>query len=195
VTITARGTSGHAGVPRADNAILRLGSALAAIAEYARDPAHGVSPTIVRGGTKDNVIPDHASVLLNVRTTPTQSLDEIVTELAARITEPGVEIEIVARGESAPASPESSPMFEAIASAARDIDPDIVVQPYLSAGVTDSARLRQLGVQAYGVLPFPLTPDDESRMHGVDERVPVEALGFGTRLVYETVRRIAARSH
>jgi acetylornithine deacetylase/succinyl-diaminopimelate desuccinylase-like protein len=86
-------------------------------------------------------------------------------------------------------------MFEAIASAARDIDPDIVVQPYLSAGVTDSARLRQLGVQAYGVLPFPLTPDDESRMHGVDERVPVEALGFGTRLVYETVRRIAARSH
>jgi acetylornithine deacetylase/succinyl-diaminopimelate desuccinylase-like protein len=82
-------------------------------------------------------------------------------------------------------------MFRALADAARDLDPDIVVRPYLSAGITDSAELRRVGVKAYGVLPFPLLADDEARMHGVDERVPLAALCFGTRLVLGAVKRIA----
>lgn len=198
VSLTARGTSGHAGVPRADNAILRLGRALAAISAYASDPAHGVSPTILEGGDRSNVIPDQARVIVNVRTTPSQSLDAVVAELARLVADSDVAVQIVERGEVAPASSETSPMYAALADAARELDPAIRVQPYLSAGVTDSARLRQLGVAAYGVLPFPLTMDDESRMHGVDERVPVSALGFGTRLIFECIVRIARagkRSH
>jgi hypothetical protein len=56
----------------------------------------------------------------------------------------------------------------------------IAVVPYMSTGATDSARLRAWGIQTYGVLPFPLAPEDEGRMHGTDERVPIESLLFGT---------------
>jgi len=82
-------------------------------------------------------------------------------------------------------------MFTAIAAAAHELDPKIAVVPYLSTGVTDSARLRRLGVKAYGVLPFPMLQSDEERMHGSDERVPLESLHFGTRLIYGAIERIA----
>ncbi|MGI8507936.1 MAG: M20 family metallopeptidase [Gemmatimonadaceae bacterium] len=192
VTITARGTSGHAGVPRADNAILRLGRALASISEWASDPAHGVSPTILAAGSKSNVIPDQARATLNIRTTPDQKLGDVVSELARLINDSDVDVTVEDEGEGAPASPEDSQLFAAIAATACALVPGITVSPYLSAGVTDSARLRRLGVKAYGVLPFPLTADDEGRMHGVDERVPVAALGFGIRLVFGAVLRTAA---
>jgi acetylornithine deacetylase/succinyl-diaminopimelate desuccinylase-like protein len=83
-------------------------------------------------------------------------------------------------------------MFRAIADAARELDPAIAVVPYMSTGATDSARLRQWGMQAFGVLPFPMDQGDEDRMHGHDERVPVESLLFGTRLIHGAVLRVAA---
>ena len=82
-------------------------------------------------------------------------------------------------------------MFEAIAAATRELDAAIAVVPYLSTGVTDSARLRRLGVKAYGILPFPMLQADEERMHGNDERVPLASLHFGTRLIYGAISRIA----
>lgn len=195
VTVTAHGVSGHAGVPRVDNAIVALGRALAAIGDFVSDPAQGVSPTIITGGAKSNVIPSSATATLNVRTRPGESLDAVVAELRRLIANPAVQVAVVERGEEAPASSEDTPMYAAIADAAHAIDPAIAVVPYTSAGVTDSARLRLLGVQAYGVLPFPLTLADEERMHGADERVPVDALPFGLRLVHGAVRRVAAGDH
>ena len=111
--------------------------------------------------------------------------------MRAAVNQPGVTLEIIQRGVEAPASDPASPMFEAIADAARELDPTIAVVPYLSTGVTDSARLRRLGVEAYGILPFPMVQADEERMHGNDERVPLQSLHFGTRLIYGTIERIA----
>ena len=82
-------------------------------------------------------------------------------------------------------------MFAAIAASVRELNPAMAVVPYLSTGATDSARLRQWGMQAYGILPFPMNQDDEDRMHGNDERVPLASLAFGTRLIYEAVSRVA----
>ncbi|MGZ9247811.1 MAG: M20/M25/M40 family metallo-hydrolase, partial [Gemmatirosa sp.] len=73
----------------------------------------------------------------------------------------------------------------------RELDPTMVTVPYLSTGATDSARLRTWGMQAFGVLPFPMNQDDEDRMHGNDERVPLASLAFGTRLIYGSVLRVA----
>ena len=152
---------------------------------------NGISPTVVEGGKQFNVIPDSAGVVLNVRTLPGQSVDYVVGRLRTVITEPGVAVEITQRGIEAPASDPSSPMFTAIADAARELDPKIAVVPYLSTGVTDSARLRQLGIQAYGILPFPMVQSDEERMHGNDERIPLESLHFGVRLIHGAISRIA----
>jgi acetylornithine deacetylase/succinyl-diaminopimelate desuccinylase-like protein len=73
-----------------------------------------------------------------------------------------------------------------------ELNPSLVTLPYLSTGASDSAVLRSFGIQAYGVLPFPLDQSDEERMHGADERVPLESLRFGTQLLYGTVSRIAS---
>lgn len=152
---------------------------------------NGISPTVVEGGKQFNVIPASAETVLNVRTLPGHSVDQVVNRLKAIVSEPGVSIEITLRGEEAPASDPGSAMFAAIAASARELDPEMAVVPYLSTGVTDSARLRRLGVQAYGVLPFPMLQSDEERMHGHDERVPLDSLHFGTRLIYGAIERIA----
>ena len=244
VTITAQGSAGHAAIPLADNAINRLGRAIAQLSKHVEPLVltditrqffarladiwpnqvergamldlvdvndarsadggrilsdipvfnavlrNGISPTVISGGKQFNVIPDSAGVVLNVRTLPGQSVDDVVGRLRAAITEPGVTVEVTQRGIEAPASDPQSPMFAAIADAAHELDPKIAVVPYLSTGVTDSARLRRLGVQAYGVLPFPMVQSDEERMHGNDERVPLESLHFGVRLIFGAVSRI-----
>lgn len=179
-------------VGSADNQRIESGAAV-----LARTPVfnavlrNGISPTVVHGGKQFNVIPASAGVVLNVRTLPGQSLDAVVDRMRAAIAEPNVTVEITHRGEEAPASDPDSEMFKAIAAAAVEQNPKIAVVPYLSTGVTDSARLRRLGVQAYGLLPFPMQQSDEERMHGHDERVPIESLHFGTRLIYDTIARVA----
>jgi len=246
LVLTARGSGGHASVPLADNAVARLGRALAvvhprleparllpvtrrffaelgpvwpdpalgeAMADVASaDPARrraavralsevpafnallraGISPTMVAGGHAPNVIPTEATATLNVRTLPEQNLDDVVRRLVRRIGDEQVEVTVAARGHDAPASDFRSPMFIALRDSARELIPDLPVVPYLSTGATDSAHLRRRGVPCFGVLPFPLEPGDEQRMHGPDERVPLAALEFGTKLVYGAVRRVVA---
>jgi acetylornithine deacetylase/succinyl-diaminopimelate desuccinylase-like protein len=245
VTVTARGSAGHAAIPLPDNAIFRLARALETLSRYVEpvmlteitrkffgqlaevwpreaekqamldlvssDPKraeagakvlsaipvfnavlrNGISPTVVAGGKQFNVIPASAEAVLNVRTLPGHSIDKVVNRLRAIVSEPDVSIEITHRGEEAPASDPNSEMFAALAQTAHELDPQMAVVPYLSTGVTDSARLRTLGVKAYGVLPFPMVQSDEERMHGHDERVPLESLYFGTRLIFGAISRIA----
>lgn len=174
-----------------DRRVQAAASVLSGIAVFNAVLRNGISPTVVEGGKQYNVIPASAGAVLNARTLPGQSIDDLVERLRAVANEPGVRIEISQRGNEAPASDPTSEMFAAIAAAAQALDGEMAVVPYLSTGVTDSARLRRLGVQAYGVLPFPMAQSDEERMHGHDERVPVESLHFGTRLVYEAIERIA----
>ncbi|MBA3646489.1 MAG: M20/M25/M40 family metallo-hydrolase [Gemmatimonadaceae bacterium] len=147
----------------------------------------GISPTILEGGIRNNVIPASAGVVLNVRTIPGQPIDDVIARIKSAIADDKIEIEVTGSGEEAPASDADSEMFTALANAARSLDPEITVVPYQSNGVTDSARLRILGINAYGILPFPMEQADEERMHGHDERIPVASLHFGTRLIYETL--------
>lgn len=152
---------------------------------------NGISATKLAGGVAGNVIPADASAVLNVRTIPGHSIDDIVQRLIECIGDTEVEVTLAARGDEAPESNPDSPMFEAITASARRIDPGITVVPYLSTGGTDSAHLRRAGIDSYGILPFPMEQADEERMHGHDERVPLESLHFGTRLIYESIRRVA----
>jgi acetylornithine deacetylase/succinyl-diaminopimelate desuccinylase-like protein len=245
VTLTARGPGGHASIPLAGNAVIRLGRALAKIGGY-KEPvqvnpttreffaelgrvwpnAHerramadvasrdtrriqrgarvleripvfdavlrnGISATIVQGGIRTNVIPTEASARLNVRTLPGQSIDGVVARLRRVVGDSLVDITVTDRGADSPASDFHSPMFTAIRESAQALDPSLTVVPYLSTGATDSARLRSWGMQAFGLLPFPMNQDDEDRMHGNDERVPLASLDFGTRMIYGAILRVA----
>lgn len=147
----------------------------------------GISATVVSAGKQFNVIPASASAVLNVRTIPGQRIEDVMARIRETVSDPSIDIAITSSGAEAPASDSESEMFAAISNSALALDPAITVVPYLSNGVTDSARLRLLGVNAYGILPFPMPQADEERMHGHDERIPVESLHFGTRLIYETL--------
>jgi acetylornithine deacetylase/succinyl-diaminopimelate desuccinylase-like protein len=151
----------------------------------------GISATILNGGIRSNVIPTEATATLNIRTLPGQSIDNVVARLRRVVNDSSVSLAVTERGEDAPPSDFASPMFAAIAESVQELAPQMVTVPYLSTGATDSARLRQLGIQAFGVLPFPMNQDDEDRMHGNDERVPLSALDFGTRLIYGAIARVA----
>jgi acetylornithine deacetylase/succinyl-diaminopimelate desuccinylase-like protein len=245
LTVTAHGPGGHASVPLAGNAILRLGRAIARLSTY-REPVqvnpttreffaelgrvwpnreeraamadvasndtrrvqrgarileripvfdavlrNGISVTIVNGGIRSNVIPTEATATLNVRTLPGQSIDGVVRRLRRVIADPGIDIAVTERGDDAPASDFGSALFVALRESALALDPSLAVVPYMSTGATDSARLRAWGIQAIGILPFPMDQDDEDRMHGNDERVPLASLDFGMRMVYGAMLRVA----
>ena len=153
---------------------------------------NGISPTMIAGGVAGNVIPAEASAVINVRTIPGHDIEDVVERMRECVPDPEVTFTIAGHSDAAPASDPDSPMFNAIAASARELDPELTVVPYLSTGGTDSAHLRRIGINAYGILPFPMEQSDEERMHGHDERVPVASLHFGTRLIYESVRRVAA---
>lgn len=153
---------------------------------------NGISPTLISGGTRSNVIPTECQATLNVRTLPGVAIDDVLARLRALIDDPHVTLHVRASGDDAPASPIDSPMFRAIAESAASLAPGLLTVPYLSTGATDSAALRKAGIACYGILPFPLTQGDEDRMHGADERVSLEALAFGVRLVHGVVTRMTS---
>jgi acetylornithine deacetylase/succinyl-diaminopimelate desuccinylase-like protein len=150
-----------------------------------------IAPTILSGGFQGNVIPAEASVVLNPRTMPNHSVDDLVSRIRSVIDDDNVEVAVSARSADSPASDIDSVMFRAIAESVKELDPSMAVMPYLGAGATDSAALRRIGINAYGMLPFPMAKEDEERMHGHDERVSIESLLFGVRVIYETVRRVS----
>ena len=169
----------------------RGAEALSAIPVFNAVMRNGISPTRIAGGVAGNVIPAEVTAILNVRTIPGFKIEDVVARMKEWLDDPEIEFAVAAHTEEAPGSDPNSPMFNAIAQSAAEIDPELTIVPYLSTGGTDSAHLRRIGIHAYGILPFPMEQSDEERMHGHDERVPVRSLHFGTRLIFESVRRIA----
>lgn len=151
---------------------------------------NGISPTLISGGTRANVIPTEAEATLNIRTLPGEKIDDVIDRLRALVGDPDVTFRVRASGDDAPTSPIDSPMYRAIAESIAALDGRLRTVPYLSTGATDSATLRKAGIPCYGILPFPLTQEDEDRMHAHDERVPLESLAFGVRLVHGIVTRM-----
>ncbi|MFN0097569.1 MAG: M20/M25/M40 family metallo-hydrolase [Gemmatimonadaceae bacterium] len=151
----------------------------------------GISPTIVEGGIRSNVIPRDAKATLNIRTLPGQSIDSTIARLRRAVDDPQVTFSVTSRGSDSPAMSAENEFFAAVERAAKRVEPSIVVVPYLSTGATDSADLRRAGIKAYGLLPFPLEMSDEERMHGNDERLPMSAFGFGIRFVTGIAEQLA----
>jgi len=148
--------------------------------------------TIMEGGIRGNVIPSEARAVINVRTVPGDDIMDVIAEMQEEADEEAVTF--VLDGEpkqGPPPSPTDSLLFEAMASCATEMAPGVTVLPYMSTGGTDGAALREIGIPTYGINPFPMVIDDELRMHGDNERVPVAAIGWGTEYIYRVLERVA----
>ncbi len=146
-----------------------------------------VSPTIYQGGKKVNVIPSHASIDLDGRLIPGQTADDMLRELREVVGD-DYEIEIL---KYAPGDvfPSTTPLYSAIEQTIRRFDPQAVPVPYMITGFTDAFCYNRLGIKCYGFTPVKMPPGLVfSRLyHGHDERIPVDGLGWGTRVLYELV--------
>jgi acetylornithine deacetylase/succinyl-diaminopimelate desuccinylase-like protein len=245
VTVSAKGTSGHASIPLKGNAITHLATAVEKIGNY-QAPVHlttivrryfegiapledpeiakwirsietpdrgehatrvladanpmwnammrdTISPTMLNGGVRANVIPSEASATLNVRLLPGNTITALLAELTKLVNDPQVKLEVQKdAGLAAPDSSLETDFYQAIVKASAEEFAGVPVLPFQSTWATDSAQLRLHNVQSYGLVPFPLTAEDLRRMHGDDERIPAAAFAKGVSLMVRLLSQFAA---
>ncbi len=145
-----------------------------------------LAPTIMRAGTKTNVIPDRVELEIDIRALPGWEtgdvralLDDVLGDLADR-----VEIEFLAE-EPASTSAIDTPLWDAISRVSRTFYPGASTVPFLTVGATDARYTRTLGSVSYGFgLHSPAIDFEQygTMFHGIDERVDVESLRLSTEM-------------
>jgi acetylornithine deacetylase/succinyl-diaminopimelate desuccinylase-like protein len=147
-----------------------------------------VNATIVRGGDKLNVIPSEATVEFDGRLLPGFTGDDMVHELGALLGR-DVELEVL-RYEPGPPEPDLG-LFDLLAGVLRDADRTGTPIPLLLAAFTDARHFARLGIQHYGFTPMQLPADLRftELIHAADERVPIDAMRFGTDAVFRVLER------
>ncbi|ROR66959.1 M20/M25/M40 family metallo-hydrolase [Agrococcus jenensis] len=140
---------------------------------------HTANPTMLEAGYKHNVIPSVAEARIDVRPLPGREAEAI--DAIKAVVGDDIEVELV-HGDVGIEHSYSGELVEAMAAALTRHDPEARVLPYMLSGGTDNKSLSELGIAGYGFAPLKLTPelDFAAMFHGVDERVPLTALDFGT---------------
>ena len=152
-----------------------------------------VSPNVIKGGFRFNVIPADASATLDVRFLPDEDQEAFAETLRKVINDPAIEVALAESGSRKPSPPSNleTEMFRALERAQKKLFPGASTLPMMLTGATDSAQLRSKGVQAYGLGSLS-TDEDSARIHGNDERLSVEGLGKFLEYVWWAVTDIAA---
>lgn len=148
-----------------------------------------VNATILSGGDKINVVPAEVSVDLDGRLLPGYGPEDLLAELRPLAGE-GAEIEVLRHDPPGPAAPDMG-LFPTLAGILREAAPEAVPMPLLLAAVTDGRHFARLGIQSYGFLPMrlPASLNFASLIHAADERIPVEAMEFGTAAIERALER------
>jgi acetylornithine deacetylase/succinyl-diaminopimelate desuccinylase-like protein len=165
--------------PDLEGAIAKLGPIARIVGATLRDTAN---PTMLKAGYKANVIPATAEAVVDCRVLPgrlaafEREVDEIIGPDVTRewITElPSYETTF------------DGELLDAMNNAILTADPDARTVPYMLSGGTDAKHFARLGIRCFGFAPLKLPPDLDfaALFHGVDERVPVDALKFGTHVL------------
>nr|WP_199854720.1 M20/M25/M40 family metallo-hydrolase [Streptomyces dioscori] len=167
-----------------DRLLEKLGPAASLVEATVRNSAN---PTMLDAGYKVNVIPGEAVAHVDGRFLAGTE-DEFRATLD-RLTGPDVEWEFVHR-EVALQAPLDSTTYARMRAAVEEFAPEGNVVPYCMSGGTDAKQFSRLGITGYGFAPLKLPPgfDYQALFHGVDERVPVEALHFGVRVLDRFLR-------
>ena len=140
-----------------------------------------VNPTIIRGGEQVNVVPSEVPVDLDRRILPNFQPEQLFAELTAiagAATKPEFEILVHDQG---PKEPDLS-LFKTLEAVLKEGDPDGIPVPMFMPAATDGRLFSRLGIQTCGFLPMSLPPnlDFAATIHGPNERVPADAIRFGT---------------
>jgi acetylornithine deacetylase/succinyl-diaminopimelate desuccinylase-like protein len=167
--------------PDLDGTIAKLGGIARIVGATLRDTAN---PTMLKAGYKANVIPATAEAMVDCRVLPgrkeafEREVDELIGPNVTRTWErdlPSVETTF------------DGDLVDAMNAALLAADPGARTVPYMMSGGTDAKAFSRLGIRCFGFAPLRLPADLDfaALFHGVDERVPVDALQFGTRVLHQ----------
>lgn len=146
------------------------------------------SPNILRGGDKINVVPGQVEIEVDMRIVPGFDPQEALDELRALIGQWG-EVELVSH--SAGTGHLDMGLYDTLADILLAGQAGTGVVPLLMPGGTDGRHFSRLGIQSYGFLPMDLPADFDfmRTVHAANERIPVEALDFGSDKIYQALGR------
>jgi len=166
--------------------VARLGPVARLVGATLRNTAN---PTRLNAGYKENVIPQTASAVIDGRFLPgfEDELNETIRTLAGE----KVRVETITSDIALEAAFEGA-MVENMVNSILAEDPEGIPVPYTLSGGTDNKALSQLGIKGYGFSPLKLPADLDftALFHGIDERVPVESLKFGARVLDRFLRNV-----
>ena len=155
-----------------------------------------IAPTMIRGGVKENIIPSECEAVFDCRILPGQSVKETIDLIKSLLKDVGLDklsFEFI-QAHDGSESPTDTLLYSTITGVLSELEPGCGVTPSLTTGGTDSRFFRETGSVCYGFQPqIPDEPNDqlEKRMHGIDERITVENLVFGVKMLYEVVKKFS----
>ena len=167
-----------------ETAIAKLGPIASIIGATIRNTAN---PTRLSAGYKDNVIPGRATATIDCRTLP-GSDEDFFAKLREVI---GDQLQIESIHHQPPLETTfDGPLVDAMAAALRAEDSGARPVPYMLSGGTDAKAFATLGIRCFGFSPLKLPADLNfaALFHGIDERVPIEGLEFGVRVLDRLLR-------
>lgn len=143
-----------------------------------------VSPNVVQGGTKVNIVPDTAQAEIDIRTMPGQNKDYIIQKLKPLIGECILDI---AHSRPANFSPADNQYYSLIENTVKHVVKDAICTPYVLSGATDSYYLRKIGIDSYGVsLLSPEFPVNILKtVHGANERIDIKSMEIKQEFLYQ----------
>ena len=148
-----------------------------------------ISITMLQGSDKINIIPQTATAELDCRLLPGEEPEDFVRELKRVVGDDGIEMETLLNfGNSS--SPFDSLLVDSVREVVSRHHAHVDVVPNILSGFTDSHYFRDLGIHSYGFMPFLLIDDDLRRIHGNDERISVENMERGPRILYEVIEKL-----
>jgi acetylornithine deacetylase/succinyl-diaminopimelate desuccinylase-like protein len=148
-----------------------------------------ISLTGLAGSNKTNVIPGIATAEIDVRLLPDQDTTEFLKTLQTIVGDTAVHFTHLANTKAPLESPVDTDLFRAIERAARDREPGAFVTTPMETAATDRPTYRKVGITTYGFSPFKIPrPEIQRGMHGNDERLSVDNVGYGVRFYYDILR-------
>jgi acetylornithine deacetylase/succinyl-diaminopimelate desuccinylase-like protein len=152
-----------------------------------------VIPTIIHGGVKENIVPSECEAVFDCRILPGQTPNGAMEEIKSLLTEnlDKLEFETIQANDPSESS-DDTPLYRLITDTMKEFDPTCHVAPVMLTGGTDSRFFRREGSVCYGFQPIkPDMPYGEmlKTVHGIDERISVANLVFGTSILYSIVER------
>jgi acetylornithine deacetylase/succinyl-diaminopimelate desuccinylase-like protein len=151
-----------------------------------------IALTWFRSGVGDppkiNVIPSVAEAGLDCRVLPGTTRDQWIAEIARRLGDPGIKIDLINESDDPFVSPQDTPLYRNIEAAITRRHPEAIVTPMIIPYGTDSNAFRPRGVKSYGIFPALLAADVVASMHGDGEHISLASVREAAQVFFEALR-------